>query len=56
MIGFAVTIMLTAFMVTSVTINSANQAIAQGPPRIVVNLTGNEEVPPVQTEATGTTL
>jgi hypothetical protein len=28
-------------------------ALAQGPPTIVVNLTGNEEVPPVQTEATG---
>jgi CHRD domain len=28
-------------------------AFAQGPPTIVVNLTGNEEVPPVQTEATG---
>jgi CHRD domain len=26
---------------------------AQGPPPIVVNLTGSEEVPPVQTEATG---
>jgi CHRD domain len=28
-------------------------AFAQGPPTILVNLTGNEEVPPVQTEATG---
>jgi CHRD domain len=28
-------------------------ASAQGPPTIVVNLTGSEEVPPVQTEATG---
>jgi CHRD domain len=28
-------------------------AFAQGPPTIVVNLTGSEEVPPVQTEATG---
>ena len=26
---------------------------AQGPPTIVINLTGSEEVPPVQTEATG---
>ena len=26
---------------------------AQGPPKIVINLTGSEEVPPVQTEATG---
>jgi hypothetical protein len=28
-------------------------ASAQGPPTITVNLTGSEEVPPVQTEATG---
>jgi hypothetical protein len=27
--------------------------LAQGPPTIPVSLTGNEEVPPVQTEATG---
>jgi hypothetical protein len=27
--------------------------LAQGPPTISVSLTGNEEVPPVQTEATG---
>ncbi|HEX6378176.1 MAG TPA: CHRD domain-containing protein, partial [Nitrososphaeraceae archaeon] len=26
---------------------------AQGPPTITINLTGSEEVPPVQTEATG---
>jgi hypothetical protein len=30
-----------------------NLAFAQGPPTITVNLTGSEEVPPVQTEATG---
>ena len=30
-----------------------NFVFAQGPPTIVVNLTGSEEVPPVQTEATG---
>jgi CHRD domain len=30
-----------------------NTVFAQGPPKIVCPLTGNEEVPPVQTEATG---
>jgi hypothetical protein len=29
------------------------QAQGQGPPTITINLTGSEEVPPVQTEATG---
>jgi CHRD domain len=33
--------------------NLTNLASAQGPPTIKVNLTGSEEVPPVQTSATG---
>jgi hypothetical protein len=36
--------------------DSTSLAFAQGPPTIVVNLTGSEEVPPVQTEATGTAV
>jgi CHRD domain len=53
-IGVAVTMILAAFMVTLVTVSPpTNPVIAQGPPRIVINLTGSEEVPPVQTEATG---
>lgn len=43
------TLGLVAVTITGLT----NLAFAQGPPRIVMNLSGSEEVPPVQTEATG---
>jgi hypothetical protein len=41
---------------TALTLSSnglTSLAFAQGPPTIVVNLTGSEEVPPVQIQATG---
>jgi CHRD domain len=60
MIGVAVPMILAVFTVTSPTINLTDSALAQVPcPSTAilcpppVNLTGNEEVPPVQTEARG---
>src|ERR671916_473706 len=41
---------------TALTLSSnglTSLVFAQGPPTITINLTGSEEVPPVQTEATG---
>jgi CHRD domain-containing protein len=51
-------ILFNAFVATfaAVTFSSfglTNLIFAQGPPTISVSLSGNEEVPPVQTEATG---
>lgn len=43
-IGVVVTVMITG---------SPNSAFAQQPLKFVINLSGSEEVPPVQTEATG---
>ena len=40
-------------MITVTTNGLTNLVFEQGPPTIVINLTGNEEVPPIQTEATG---
>jgi hypothetical protein len=42
-----------AVVVVATTTVSTNSVYAQGPQKIVVNLSGSEEVPPVQTEATG---
>jgi CHRD domain len=46
MIAIFATLLLSPYSLTSL-------ASGQGPPTINVNLTGSEEVPPVQTEATG---
>ena len=40
-------------MITVTTNGLTNLVFEQGPPTIVINLTGSEEVPPIQTEATG---
>jgi len=48
------TVSVTPTMMILVTmITAAGLVFAQGPPTITINLTGSEEVPPVQTEATG---
>jgi hypothetical protein len=49
-----VTTMIALFAVFTLSPNGLSSSVfAQGPPTITVNLTGSEEVPPVQTEATG---
>jgi hypothetical protein len=53
MISVTTAVILATLIVIVTTSGSPNPALAQGPPNIVINLTGNEEVPPVQTEATG---
>jgi hypothetical protein len=53
MYSIAAAVMLAILMITSTTYGLTNSVLAQGPPRVVINLTGSEEVPPVQTEATG---
>jgi len=52
-VGAAVMVILSTLMITVTTNGLTNLVLAQGPPTIVINLTGSEEVPPVQTEATG---
>jgi hypothetical protein len=52
-VGAAVIVILSTLMITVTTNGLTNLVFAQGPPTIVINLTGSEEVPPVQTEATG---
>lgn len=47
------TIVVTFAAVTLSSYGLTNLIFAQGPPTIPVSLSGNEEVPPVQTEATG---
>src|SRR5918997_7000374 len=44
-------VLFTALILSSNGLTSL--VFAQGPPTITINLTGSEEVPPVQTEATG---
>ena len=46
MVAIFTAMVLSSFGLTSL-------VLAQGPPTIPVNLSGNDEVPPVQTEATG---
>jgi hypothetical protein len=41
-------------MITVATYGFFDSVFAQGPPKFTINLTGSEEVPPVQTNATGT--
>jgi hypothetical protein len=53
MFSVAVAVILATLMITSTTNSFNNSVLAQGPPTITINLSGNEEVPPVQTEATG---
>jgi hypothetical protein len=53
-IAIVVTIVTIGFVAVTIT-GLTNSVFAQGPPRIVMNLSGSEEVPPVQTEATGIT-
>ena len=50
-IAATIVIIFTALMLSPNSLTSL--IIAQGPPTITINLTGSEEVPPVQTEATG---
>jgi hypothetical protein len=46
---------ISAVLMTIVTAyGSIDLVFAQGPPKFAINLTGSEEVPPVQTNATGT--
>jgi CHRD domain len=52
-IAIVVTIATTGGVVAATTTVSTNSVYAQEPQEIVVNLSGSEEVPPVQTEATG---
>jgi CHRD domain len=52
-IAIVVTIATTGGVVVATTTVSTNSVYAQEPQKIVVNLSGTEEVPPVQTEATG---
>ena len=52
-IAVAVVVVLATVMITATTSGLTELVFAQGPPKIVINLTGSEEVPPVQTEATG---
>jgi CHRD domain len=52
-VAIVVTIATIGGGVVATTTVSTNSVYAQGPQEIVVNLSGSEEVPPVQTEATG---
>ena len=45
---------LLAVLITGTTYGLIDLVFAQGPPKFTINLTGSEEVPPVQTNATGT--
>jgi hypothetical protein len=53
MISVAAVIILATLIITAITYGLTDIVLAQGPPKVVINLTGSEEVPPVQTEATG---
>jgi hypothetical protein len=44
---------LVTLMITAPTFGLTELVFAQGAPKFVINLTGSEEVPPVQTNATG---
>jgi hypothetical protein len=45
---------LSAVLITGTTYRLIELVFALGPPKFTINLTGSEEVPPVQTNATGT--
>lgn len=48
-----VLVLLATVMITAATYGLIELVFAQAVPKFVINLTGSEEVPPVQTEATG---
>jgi hypothetical protein len=52
-ISIVVTIVTLGVVVAGTITELTNSVYAQGPQKIVMNLSGSEEVPPVQTEATG---
>ncbi len=52
-IAVLVVVVLATVMITATTYGLTELVFAQGAPKLVINLTGSEEVPPVQTEATG---
>jgi len=52
-IAVVVAVVLATVMITATTNGLTELVFAQGPPKVVINLTGSREVPPVQTEATG---
>ncbi len=49
----AVLAVLATVMITASTYGLTELVFAQEVPKFAINLTGSEEVPPVQTEATG---
>jgi CHRD domain len=49
----AVAAVSTALIITAAALGSTDLVLAQGPAKFGFNLTGSEEVPPVQTNATG---
>jgi CHRD domain len=52
--GVTIATMVVIFAALMLSPNGLTSLVfAQGPPTITINLTGSEEVPPVQTEATG---
>ena len=52
--GLTIATMVVIFAALMLSPNGLTSLVfAQGPPTITINLTGSEEVPPVQTEATG---
>ena len=53
-ISVGVVVLSAVLMITAATYGLIDLAFAQGAPKFKINLTGSEEVPPVQTNATGT--
>lgn len=53
MISVTAAVILATLTITTTTYGLANLVLAQGAPTFVIDLSGNEEVPPVQTDATG---
>jgi hypothetical protein len=53
-ISVAAAVLSAVLTITVATYGVIDSVFAQGPPKFTINLTGSEEVPPVQTNATGT--
>jgi hypothetical protein len=53
-ISLAASVLSAILMTIVAAYGSIDLVFAQGPPKFTINLTGSEEVPPVQTNATGT--
>jgi hypothetical protein len=53
-ISLEAAVLLAVLTITVATYGLIDLVFAQGPPKFTINLTGSEEVPPVQTNATGT--